>query len=71
MAEEVNTGGTRRFVYPKGYKPEIDEEEDRRLQQPVYGAYEKARKRKLRNKILWWSAGILAVIIILSMILLA
>ena len=63
MAEEVNTGGNTIIRYSKGYKPEINEERDRELQRIVDEGYAKARKRKIRNKILI----AMGIIIILAM----
>ena len=66
MTETVNTRGLKKFVYPKGHQPrkltfqqsnEIDE------------AYKKARKRKLKNKIIKYSIiGLIILAIVLYLV---
>lgn len=58
MVEEVKTGGLKKFVYPKGYKPEDDKE----LKKFIEEAY----KRQDRIRII---KLILVILILLILIL--
>jgi len=64
MAEEVNTGGVKRFVHVRGEQPKINEELRRDIQD-AYGLYyaRKAREEK-RRKLLWRLAGLAILILI-------
>jgi len=66
MSEEVQTGGLKRFVYPKGHQPKRDSE----LSEEIATAYRnveiaKAKRRAKINKIII----ILAVILIVGIII--
>jgi predicted nucleic acid-binding Zn ribbon protein len=64
MAEGVNTGGTVRFEYGKGYDPKFSEEEKQGIRDAYQASYErKARER--RNKIIIYSVVALIVIAII------
>lgn len=53
MAESVNTGGTKKFVYDSSYNPKNTPEEDAAMDE----AWEMARVRKRKEKI-WKIIGV-------------
>ncbi len=64
MAESVNTGGTRKFVYDSSYNPKNTPEEDAAMDE----AWAIARERKRRQRI-WKIVGIgLIAILILGVV---
>ncbi len=61
MTSKTHTGGLKEFVYPKGHKPRgLTLEEELGIKE----AYEKARIRKKKEKIVKWIVIILIVLII-------
>ena len=48
MTEDVNTGGLKKFSYPKNHKPQ----EDDKLKEFIEEAYEKQARRRYRDKII-------------------
>jgi len=68
MAEEVETGGTKRFVYEKGYSPRLSENRKREIEIAYSQSEERKRQEKRTKKFI--IAGIIIFIIILSIIIL-
>ena len=66
MTSTTHTGGLKKFVYPKGHQPrKLTYQEEIRIDE----AYEKARKRKLKNKIIKYSIlGLIILAIVLYFI---
>ncbi|PIN77739.1 hypothetical protein COV15_01510 [Candidatus Woesearchaeota archaeon CG10_big_fil_rev_8_21_14_0_10_34_12] len=61
MAEEVKTGGMKRFVYPKNYKVEEDPELNRSIDE-AYERYEERKRKERRNWLIILVIVIIAVI---------
>ena len=66
MTIEVNTGGLKKFVYPKNHKVKRDYE----LEMDLEEGHRQADKRIKRNRIIKWSIIILIVIVVGSYFLL-
>ncbi len=61
MTEEVSTGGTKKFVRPKGYKVERDPELEKSIDE-AYKQAEERKRRERRNKIIIISITLLLLI---------
>jgi len=69
MAEEVHSGGTKKFVWKKGEKTKIDPELEKGIES-AYKIADERRKREKRNKmILIFTILAILVLIILAMVL--
>jgi len=67
MAEEVETGGVKRFVYQGNYSPRLSEEKKREIELAYIEAAERKKKeRKTRAFII--AAAIVLVLILLAFI---
>ena len=66
MTSRIRTGGLKEFVYSKEHEPKLTQEESLGIEQ----AYEKARIRKRKEKIVKWGVIILIILIILGYVLL-
>lgn len=64
MAEEVNTGGVKRFVHGRGEQPKINEELRKDIRD-AYGRYYARREHEeKRKRLLWRLFGLVILILI-------
>ena len=64
--EEAETGGLKKFVYPKGHRPEKDSE----LENNIDEAYKRYHERKRRNRAIIISVLLAIVLAAIGYILL-
>lgn len=69
MAEQVQTGGVKQFVYGRQRQYELDPER-RNAINLGYAQAEERERRERKNKIIFWIILILIVLLILGYILL-
>jgi type IV secretory pathway component VirB8 len=64
MAEEVNTGGVKRFVHSRGEQPKINEELRKDIRDAYGLYYERKARAEKRRKLLWRVAGLAIFLLI-------
>jgi hypothetical protein len=70
MAESVNTGGLKRFVYNEKDKPKLTPEQEREIKEAWEKHYIKKEKRKAnRNRLIMLAILLLAIYLIWKYIL--
>jgi flagellar basal body-associated protein FliL len=68
MIEEVQTGGLKKFSYPKE-TPKLKEEYKKEINEAYEVYYERKREEKKRKKLIWLLLALLLVIIIVVILL--
>lgn len=63
MAEEVNTGGVKRFVH-QGGDLKLDDERKREIRE-AYARADERKARERKNRIILWVVGIIILIILI------
>jgi len=66
MAENVSTGGLKVFRHGKD-DYSLDSERKKEIEEG-YGKYYERRERERKQKIIWWTAGILVGLVIICLV---
>ena len=66
MTSITRSGGMKDFVYPKGHQPRLTQEESLGIKE----AYEKAKIRKRKEKIVKWGVIVLIILIVIGYVVL-
>ncbi len=67
MAEEVETGGIKKFVYDKTYSPKLSDEKKKEIELEYFEAEERKRREKRTKKFI--IAGIILALIIIGLLI--